>query len=66
TKLMINLIVGSVNGALAEALNFGQRNGLDWVTMIDTIADSVVASPYIASKVDKLKQRDWTAAARSG
>ncbi|MGL4290211.1 MAG: NAD(P)-dependent oxidoreductase [Phreatobacter sp.] len=63
TKLMINLIVGSINGALAEALNFGQRNGLDWVTMIDTIADSVVASPYIASKVDKLKQRDWTAAA---
>lgn len=63
TKLMINLIVGSINGALAEALNFGQRNGLDWATMIDTIADSVVASPYIASKVDKLKQRDWTAAA---
>lgn len=63
TKLMINLIVASINGALAEALNFGQRNGLDWATMIDTIADSVAASPYIASKVDKLKHRDWTAAA---
>jgi 3-hydroxyisobutyrate dehydrogenase-like beta-hydroxyacid dehydrogenase len=63
TKLMINMMVGIINGALAEALNFGRRNGLDWSTMVDTIADSVAASPYIASKIDKLKQRDWSAAA---
>jgi 3-hydroxyisobutyrate dehydrogenase-like beta-hydroxyacid dehydrogenase len=60
---VVNTIVASTNHALAEALNLGRRNGLDWPTMIDIIAASAVNSPYIASKVEKLKQRDWSAAA---
>ena len=34
--------------------------------MIDVINDSAVASPYIASKVAKLKERDWSPAATVG
>ena len=60
---MINTLVGAINSGLAEALNLGRRNGLEWDAMIDLIASSAVASPYIASKVDKLKRRDWTPAA---
>lgn len=62
-KLVVNTMVAAINTALAEALNLGNRAGLDWNSMIDLIADSVAASPYVASKVDKLKQRDWTPAA---
>ena len=62
-KLVVNLIVAVTNGALAEALSFGHRQGLDWDTMIDTVAASVAASPFVLSKVDTLKRRDWTAAA---
>ena len=59
-KLAVNLLVAVTNGALAEALSFGRRHGLDWETMIDTVADSVAASPYVLSKADALKRRDWT------
>lgn len=62
-KLVVNVIVGAINTSLAEALNLGRRSGLDWAVMIDAINDSAVASPYIASKVQKLKERDWSPAA---
>lgn len=62
-KLVINTLVAATNTALAEALNLGHRAGLDWESMIDLIADSVVGSGYVASKVGTLKSRDWTPAA---
>lgn len=62
-KLVVNAIVASLNQALGEALSLGRRAGLDWQAMIDLIADSVVASPYVASKVDRLKRREWLPAA---
>jgi 3-hydroxyisobutyrate dehydrogenase-like beta-hydroxyacid dehydrogenase len=62
-KLVVNVIVGAINTSLAEALNLGRRSGLDWATMIDAVNESAVASPYIASKVQKLKTRDWSPAA---
>jgi 3-hydroxyisobutyrate dehydrogenase-like beta-hydroxyacid dehydrogenase len=62
-KLVVNVIVGAINTSLAEALNLGRRSGLDWAMMIDAINESAVASPYIASKVQKLKDRDWSPAA---
>jgi 3-hydroxyisobutyrate dehydrogenase-like beta-hydroxyacid dehydrogenase len=62
-KLVVNIIVAAINSVLGEALNFGRRSGLEWNTMVDVIGESVVASPYVASKVDKLKNRDWSAAA---
>ena len=65
-KLVVNVIVAAINSSLAEALNLGRRSGLDWNAMIDVINDSAVASPYIASKVAKLKERDWSPAATVG
>jgi len=62
-KLVVNVIVAAINTSLAEALNLGRRSGLDWAAMIDAINDSAVASPYIASKAQKLKERDWSPAA---
>lgn len=62
-KLVVNALVGAINGALAEALALAEAGGLDRATVIDLIAGSAAASPYIASKVDKLKARDWTPAA---
>lgn len=62
-KLVVNVIVGAINTSLGEALNLGRRSGLDWAAMIDAINESAVASPYVASKVQKLKERDWSPAA---
>lgn len=62
-KLVINTLIAAINTALAEALNLGARAGLDWEPMIDLIAGSAAASPYVASKAEKLKRRDWTPAA---
>jgi len=59
-KLMINIMVGLQNAAIGEALLFGRKNGLDWHAMIDMIADSVAASPYFQSKIELLRNRDWT------
>jgi 3-hydroxyisobutyrate dehydrogenase-like beta-hydroxyacid dehydrogenase len=62
-KLVVNVIVAAINSSLAEALNLGRRSGLDWNAMIDVINESAAASPYVASKVAKLKERDWSPAA---
>ncbi|NYZ17626.1 NAD-binding protein [Azospirillum sp. RWY-5-1] len=62
-KLVVNSLVGSMNGALAEALALAEACGLNRPAVIDLIAGSAAASPYIASKVEKLKERDWTPAA---
>lgn len=62
-KLVVNALVGAINGALAEALALAEAGGLNRPAVIDLIAGSAAASPYIASKVEKLKARDWTPAA---
>ncbi|RDD69845.1 NAD(P)-binding domain-containing protein [Paracoccus versutus] len=62
-KLVVNSLVGAINGALAEALQLADAGGLDRAAIVDLIAGSAAASPYIASKVEKLKAQDWTPAA---
>lgn len=49
-KLVINALVTVVNGALAETLNLTERLGYRLAPIYDAIADSVVASPYVAYK----------------
>ncbi len=39
---------------VGEALAFGERNGLDWETMIDVVADSPLASPLVSQKTQML------------
>ncbi|TCT02204.1 NAD(P)-binding domain-containing protein [Aquabacter spiritensis] len=62
-KLIVNSLVAAINGALAEALHLAEGAGLDRTAAIELIAGSAAASPYIASKVEKLKTQDWTPAA---
>jgi len=44
-KLVINAIVVNTGQAMAEALTLGRKAGLEWNLMLDTIAQSTIASP---------------------
>ncbi len=61
-KLVLNLLAASTIAALAEALTFGRKGGLDWHVMLDVIGDSVVASPLIKYSLPPLKARDFSPA----
>ena len=61
-KLVLNLLAASAIAALAEALAFGRKGGLDWHVMLDVIGDSVVASPLIKYSLPPLKARDFSPA----
>jgi 3-hydroxyisobutyrate dehydrogenase-like beta-hydroxyacid dehydrogenase len=59
-KLVINALVVNTAHALAEALALGRKAGLRWDVMLDTIAASTIASPWLKVKTELLKQRDFT------
>jgi 3-hydroxyisobutyrate dehydrogenase-like beta-hydroxyacid dehydrogenase len=59
-KLVINALVVNTAQALAEALALGGKAGLDYQVMLDTIAASTIASPWLKVKSALLKQRDFT------
>jgi 3-hydroxyisobutyrate dehydrogenase len=59
-KLVINAIVVSTGQAMAEALTLGRKAGLEWNLMLDTIAHSTIASPWLKAKIALLKPRDFT------
>ncbi|PWT71210.1 MAG: NAD(P)-dependent oxidoreductase [Proteobacteria bacterium] len=59
-KLVVNLIVVNLAQSLAEALALGRKAGLDWNLMLDTVAQSTIASPWVKIKASLLKQRDFT------
>lgn len=59
-KLVLNLLVINLAQSLAEALALGRKLGLEWNSMLDTIAQSTVASPWLKLKAGLLKQRDFT------
>jgi 3-hydroxyisobutyrate dehydrogenase-like beta-hydroxyacid dehydrogenase len=59
-KLVINALVVNTAQALAEALALGRGAGLGWDAMLDAIAASTIASPWLKVKSGLLKQRDFT------
>ncbi len=59
-KLVINALVVNTAQALAEALALGRKAGLGWDVMLDTIAASTIASPWLKVKSELLRQRDFT------
>jgi len=61
-KLLVNMMVGITSAMTAEALIFGRKGGLDWNQMIDTINNSVIASPLMGYKAQLLKYRDYSPA----
>lgn len=61
-KLVHNMMVGMTSQMLAEAVTFGQKAGLDWHQMLEVISDTVVASPILRFKAERLAERNFTAA----
>ena len=60
-KLVVNALVVNLAQSLAEALALGRKAGLDWDAMLDTLAQSTVASPWLKMKIVALKQHDYNA-----
>ena len=50
-KLVVNALVVNFAQAMAEALALGRKAGLDWNLMLDTLAQSTLASPWLKAKV---------------
>jgi 3-hydroxyisobutyrate dehydrogenase-like beta-hydroxyacid dehydrogenase len=59
-KLAINLVVVATAQAMAEALALGRKAGLGWNLLLDTIAQSTIASPWLKVKAELMKRRDFT------
>ncbi len=60
-KLVVNALVVNQAQTLAEALALGRKAGLDWDAMLDTLAQSTVASPWLKVKIVALKKHDYSA-----
>ena len=60
-KLVVNALVVNLAQTIAEALALGRKGGLDWDAMLDTLAQSTLASPWLKVKIAALKQHDYTA-----
>jgi 3-hydroxyisobutyrate dehydrogenase len=59
TKLAVNLYLVTTVAALAEAVHFAQRQGLDLGTFADILAAGQTASPVSRIKAAKLRDRDF-------
>ncbi|MGE0802074.1 MAG: NAD(P)-dependent oxidoreductase [Lautropia sp.] len=59
-KLVNNMIAGTVNTALAEALAVGEAAGLKAQQMFDLLSEGAVGSRLIKSKIPKMTGRDFT------
>ena len=59
-KLVVNLLVANAAPMMAEALALGRAGGLDWVAMLDALAATPLASPWLLTKLDALRRRDFT------
>jgi 3-hydroxyisobutyrate dehydrogenase len=59
-KLVVNALVYNFAQAMAEALTLGRKAGLAWGAMLDTLAQSALASPWLKVKAELMKQRNFT------
>lgn len=59
-KLVINALIVNLAQAMAEALTLGRKSGLPWDTLLDAVAQSTLASPFLSAKTASLKARDFT------
>jgi 3-hydroxyisobutyrate dehydrogenase-like beta-hydroxyacid dehydrogenase len=59
-KLVLNSVIAGTTQLLAEALTLGEVNGLDRADMLEVVAGSAVASPFIGYKTKALVERDYT------
>ncbi|HXV09123.1 MAG TPA: NAD(P)-dependent oxidoreductase [Burkholderiales bacterium] len=59
-KLVVNALVYVFAQAMAEAVTLGRKAGLDWGVMLDALAQSALASPWLKVKAELMKRRDFT------
>lgn len=62
-KLVLNMLMGSQMPALAEAVVFGERAGLDRDQVLEMISQSGYASPVMSFRCAIMKQRNFDFAA---
>jgi 3-hydroxyisobutyrate dehydrogenase/2-hydroxy-3-oxopropionate reductase len=59
-KLVVNCVIGTVTGALAEGLVLAEKAGIDRVAAYDVFAASVISSPYLLYKRAAFEHPDDT------
>jgi 3-hydroxyisobutyrate dehydrogenase-like beta-hydroxyacid dehydrogenase len=59
-KLVVNALVVNFAQSMAEALALGRKAGLEWDVMLEALAESTLASPWLKVKTGLLKQRDFS------
>lgn len=59
-KLVVNAMVVNLAQSMAESLTLGRKAGLDWTLMLDTLAQTTIASPWLKAKAGLLAKRDFT------
>lgn len=60
-KLALNLLMGIEMEALAEAITFGERCGIDRRILADALATSGYSSPVMSFKTKRFAQQDYDA-----
>lgn len=60
-KMTVNLLLGVMMQAFAEAIRFGERGGLPLEAMIDTIQSGAMACPMYGAKAPMLIKGDYPA-----
>ena len=59
-KLSLNLMIGASAAMLGEALTLSEKAGLDWDVLLEVVANSAIASPFVQYKTGQLKSRDFS------
>jgi 3-hydroxyisobutyrate dehydrogenase-like beta-hydroxyacid dehydrogenase len=62
-KLLINIIIATTPVIVAEALAIGEKAGIEWKTLIESLGSSVVASPQIGYKLKTLMEKNFASPA---
>ncbi len=59
-KLVVNCLVANFAPLMAEALTLGRKGGLEWTAMLDALAQTPLCSPWLLTKINALKARDFS------
>jgi 3-hydroxyisobutyrate dehydrogenase len=59
-KLSLNLMIGTSAAMLAEALTLSEKAGVAWDVLLDVVANSALASPFVQYKAGQLRNRDFS------
>lgn len=58
-KLVVNIMVATTSQMLAEAMLFGKLAGLDMKKMVEVISGSVVASPILCLRAERVAEGNY-------